>query len=259
MSGNAAMKILAIIAARGGSKGVKDKNIRILLGKPLIAYTIDQIIKWGKFEKFIVSTDSKRIADIAIRLGAEVPFTRPEELASDTAGKLDVLRHALREAERCYGIGFDAVLDLDATAPLRSVKDIENIVRIFTEKRPDCVFSVVEARRNPYFNVVEENKDGRAVICKQLPEEILRRQDAPEVFEMNASMYVYDRQFLLDRNNQLPYSRNALIYKMGEFSRFDVDSEIDLKIVEFLLKEGMVNEQLGDDRLAGEGGEPNGE
>ena len=93
------IKTLAIVAARGGPKGLKNKNIRDLLGKPLIAYTIEQIVNWGKFDKFIVSTDSKRIAEIARGYGVEVPFMRPAELATDKAGKLDVLRHAFIEAE----------------------------------------------------------------------------------------------------------------------------------------------------------------
>ena len=238
------MKILATIAARGGSKGVKNKNIRNLLGKPLIAYTIEQVIQWGKFGKFIVSTDSKEIADIAIRYGAEVPFIRPAELASDTAGKVDVLRHALIESEGYYNIKFDALLDLDATAFIRTTEDIENIVRIFKEKRPDCIFSVVKSHKNPYFNMVEEKEDGTVTVCKQFSNGIYRRQDTPKVYEMNASMYVYDRKFLLDANNKMPYSKKALIYEMGELSSFDIDSEIDFKFVEFLLKEGILNDEL---------------
>ena len=176
------MKILATIAARGNSKEARNKNIRNLLGKPLIAYTIQQVIEWGKFERFIVTTDSQDVADTAIRFGAEVPFIRPAELASDTAGKLDVLRHALIESERYYEVEFDALLDLDATAPIRTSQDIENIVRIFKERKPDCVFSVVKARRNPYFNMVEEKEDGAVEVCKQFSKEITRRQGAPRVY-----------------------------------------------------------------------------
>ncbi len=234
------MRILATVAARGGSKGVKNKNIRNLLGKPLIAYTIEQVVKWNKFDKFIVSTDSQEIADAARHYGAGVPFMRPIKLASDTAGKLDVLRHTLIEAEKYYGIKFDALLDLDATAPVRTVEDIENIVNIFKVKNPDCIFSVVKARRNPYFNIVEENEDGTVKVCKQFSKEICRRQDAPVVYEMNASMYVYDRRFLLDTSNKMPYSKKALIYEMEELSGFDIDSEIDFKFIEFLIKNDFV-------------------
>jgi len=235
------MKILATIAARGGSKGVKNKNIRPLAGKPLIVYTIEQVKKWGGFDGFIVSTDSAKIAEIAVRHGAETPFLRPPQLATDTAAKMDVLRHALTKAEEHYGVKFDALLDLDATAPVRTTEDIENAVKLFKEKRPDCVFSAVKARKNPYFNMVEEDDKGFAVLCKKVPQEkVSRRQDAPAVFDMNASIYVYDRDFLLDENNTMPYAKNALVSEMGELSAVDIDSETDFKFVEFLIKEGIV-------------------
>ncbi|MFH1305120.1 MAG: acylneuraminate cytidylyltransferase family protein [Candidatus Omnitrophota bacterium] len=235
------MKILATIAARGGSKGVKNKNIRPLVGKPLIVYTIEQVKKWGRFDGFIVSTDSPEIADVAVRHGAETPFLRPPQLATDTAGKMDVLRHALRKAEEHYGMKFDALLDLDATAPIRTVEDIENAVSLFRNKRPDCVFSAVKARKNPYFNMVEEDSNGFAVLCKEAPrQKVSRRQDAPAVFDMNASIYVYDRDFLLDENNMTPYAKNALISEMSGLSAVDIDTETDLKFIEFLIKEGIV-------------------
>jgi CMP-N,N'-diacetyllegionaminic acid synthase len=234
------MNILTVIAARKGSKGVRDKNIRILGDKPLIVHTIDQVLAWGGYEKFIVSTDSEDIAGIASKYGAEVPFMRPSELATDDCGKIDVLRHALLESEKVYNAEFDALLDLDVTSPLRTVEDISRIVEIFRLERPDCVFSVVEARKNPYFNMVELREDGTAVLSKQLSRETLRRQDSPEVYEMNASMYIYDRGFILDANNRMPYSKKALVYKMDEISRVDIDSELDFKYIEFLIKEGLV-------------------
>jgi CMP-N,N'-diacetyllegionaminic acid synthase len=234
------MKILVTVAARAGSKGVRKKNIRDLAGKPLILYTIEQVIQWGNFEKFIVSTDSKKIADIAVRGGAEVPFLRPAELATDDCGKADVLRHALIESEKHYGMTFDALLDLDATSPIRTVEDIENIVRLFKEKKPDCVFSVVRARKNPYFNMVEVGEDGLATLCKRPPRQIRNRQTAPKVYEMNASLYIYDRDFLSGRENAMPYSKRAMIYEMAESSAIDIDNEMDFRFIEFLLKEGKV-------------------
>lgn len=234
------MNILAVVAARGGSKGVKDKNIRNLLGKPLIAYTIEQVIRWAKFEKFIVSTDSEAIAKVARDYGAQVPFLRPAELATDTTIKMDALRHAFIQAERNYGARFDAMLDLDATSPIRTAEDIENIVRIFSLNKPDCVFSVVKARKNPYFNMVEKQNNGTVRPCKESGSGIARRQDAPLVYDMNASMYVYDRDFLLDTNNKMPYAKNSLVYEMGDLSRLDIDSEMDFQFIEFLVSKGMV-------------------
>lgn len=234
------IKILAVVAARVGSKGVKNKNIRDLLGKPLIAYTIEQVIKWGKYEKFIVSTDSEKIRQLAIKYGAESPFLRPAELATDTANKMDALRHAFSQAQKYYSQRFDALLDLDATSPVRKVEDIEKIVRLYKEKKPDCVFSVVRARRNPYFNLVEKQKDGTVKLSKKIPCAVTRRQDAPQVYEMNASLYVYDREFLMDAKNRMPYAKKSLVYEMGELSRIDIDREIDFKFIEFLIREGRV-------------------
>lgn len=234
------MKILATVLARGGSKGIPDKNIRPLAGKPLIAYTVDQMLRWGKFDKFIVSTDSEEIAEVSKALGADVPFRRPAELAGDSSGKLSALRHALTEAEKHYGTRFDAVLDLDVTAPVRTVEDIDNIVKLFVEKKADCVFSVIKARKNPYFNMVEEGSDGTVKVSKVPEEDVTSRQSAPEVYEMNASMYVYDRDFLLDPENNTPYARVAYAYEMSEPDATDIDSERDFKFLEFLIKEGAV-------------------
>lgn len=232
--------ILCAICARGGSKRIKGKNIRPLLGKPLIAYTIEQALRWGKAMHVIVSTDSEEIAGIAKRYGAETPFIRPVELAGDNVGKLDVLRHALSEAEAHYDARFDILLDLDATAPIRSVKDIDNIVKLFKGKKTDCVFSVVKARRNPYFNMVEKHRDGTVKVCKKAHSTVLTSQSAPSVYEMNASMYVYSRDFLLDPANKTPYSKTSYAYEMDEIAGVDIDSEIDFKFIEFLVKEGVV-------------------
>jgi len=234
------MKILATILARGGSKGIPDKNIRPLADRPLIGYTIDQALRWGKFEKLIVSTDSEKIAGISAAFGAEVPFTRPAELASDAAGKLDALRHALAESERHYGMKFDAVLDLDATAPVRTVEDIDNIMRLFVEKEADCVFSVVKARKNPYFNMVEERPDGTVGVCKTPPGEVMSRQSAPKVFELNASIYMYKRDFLMDPANKTPYAGEAYAYEMDEPDSIDIDSQRDFEFLEYLIKKGKV-------------------
>ena len=236
------MKLLAIIAARGGSKGVKNKNIRLLAGKPLIAYSIEQVQRWGGFTKFIVSTDSPEIADVSRRYGAEVPFLRPPEFATDTAGKMSVLRNALRMAETHYEMTFDAVLDVDATAPVRTVADIEAIVQLFQSKECDCVFSVVKAHRNPYFNMVELQPDGTVKLCKTQPFQVTSRQSAPVVYDMNASLYVYDRAFLLDtRNNSAPAAQKAYAYEMNELSRIDIDSELDILFIEFLVSKGIVS------------------
>ena len=234
------MKILAIAAARGGSKGVKNKNIRLLANEPLIAYTINQIKKWGKFEKFIVSTDSAAIADIARGLGVDVPFMRPPELATDTSGKIEALRHAFKSAEEYYNTKFDALIDLDATAPIRTLQDLDNCLDIFIKDKPDTIYSVVRAHKNPYFNMVEKNSDGHYVLSKSLGSNIKRRQDAPEVYSLNASIYLYKREFILNDKNDTCLTANSRIYIMDDIAGIDIDREVDFKFIEFLIKEGLV-------------------
>ncbi len=234
------MRLLVTVAARQGSQGVKGKNLRELAGKPLILHTIEQVRRWGRYERLVVSTDGEEIARVARAGGAEVPFLRPAELATDTCAKMPVLRHALIQSEQHFAACFDAVLDLDVTAPVRTVEAIDGIVSAFERQRPDCIFSVVRARKNPYFNMVEVTEDGLAHLCKTLLAGVTRRQDAPVVFEMNASMYVYDRAFLLDERHRSPLGGRAVVYEMPESSAFDIDTEMDLRFVEFLVKEGLV-------------------
>lgn len=230
------MKILVTIAARGGSKGVKNKNVRDLMGKPLIAHTIGQALKWGKAARVVVSTDSSEIAEAAKRWGAQVPFMRPAELSTDTAPKVPVIRHAWREAEKLYGERYDFVVDLDATAPLRRIADIEAALQAAAQKNSETLFSVVAAHKNPYFNMVELDERGFARLCKDLPAALSRRQDAPRVYELNASIYVYSRAFL-EGPSQTVLTAKSAVHVMDEFSGTDIDREIDFKFVEFILKE----------------------
>ena len=231
------MNILATICARAGSKRVKNKNIRNLADKPLITYTIVLAKKWNKVNKIICSTDSKDIAQIAKNNGIEVPFIRPKELAKDNTGKIDVIRHALKKSEEIYKEKFDLIVDLDVSSPIRTVNDLNECLKIFKDKKPDILFSVTKARRNPYFNMIELNKKGYAELCKTTKKTILRSQDAPKVYDLNASIYFYDRLFLLDSNNIHPlYSKKAAIYIMDDIAAFDIDTETDLKFIDFLIK-----------------------
>jgi N-acylneuraminate cytidylyltransferase/CMP-N,N'-diacetyllegionaminic acid synthase len=226
-------KILVTICARGGSKGVKNKNIRPLAGRPLIAHTIWHALNWGKAEDVIVSTDSREIAEVAKAAGASVPFLRPAELATDSAPKIPVIQHALRESGKAY----DFVLDLDPTAPLRKLADLDNVLRIHREKNALSTFSVVSAHKNPYFNMVELAENGFAHVSKTLAKGIARRQDAPKVYNMNASIYMYSVEYLETATGV--FSPRSAIYEMDELSAFDIDRELDFKLVEFFIREGL--------------------
>ena len=229
------MKILGTICARGGSKGVKNKNIKLLVGKPLIAYTVEYLKNWGKANSIICSTDSEKIAEIAKKYGAEVPFIRPKELASDHASKLDVLRHAVKFCEEKKNIKYDAIVDLDPTAPLRRKKYLEEAIDKFANKNVYNLYSVTKARKNPYFNMVEVDEKGYAHICKK--SNVVRRQDAKEVFEMNASIYIYNRDFLM--KTKTLHSDKTIIYEMPEIASVDIDKELDFMFIEFLLERGV--------------------
>ncbi len=231
------MNILCTICARGGSKGVPRKNIKELNGKPLIYYSINQALKWGKANKVVVSTDDEEIADIARYYGAEVPFLRPKELATDNAGKLDVIKHVVNYYEN-KGERFDIVVDLDPTSPLRSLNDLENALNLFLKNKPNNLYSVCEARKNPYFNMVELDEYNKSHISKKLDNDVLSRQTAPKVYEMNASIYIYNKNFLINTNTI--HSDNTIVYIMSKERSIDIDSEIDFYFVEFLLEKGIV-------------------
>ncbi|WP_348653129.1 acylneuraminate cytidylyltransferase family protein [uncultured Sulfurimonas sp.] len=227
--------ILCTICARGGSKGVKNKNIKELNGKPLIAYTIEQAKESKLFDHIVISTDSDDIAKVANEYGAEVFFKRSEEMASDTAGKLDVIRDAFMRSEVHYNKTFDYQIDLDATAPLRDVGDIINSFKQFKENNNDNLITAMPSRRSPYFNLVEQDKAGKIYLSKKLDSNIVRRQDAPKSYDMNASIYIWKREVILNENSL--FLEKTGLYVMPEERSIDIDTELDYKFVEFLMKE----------------------
>jgi len=225
---------LCTICARGGSKGVRHKNVRELAGKPMIAHTIEQALESGLFDHVVVSTDSDAIAEAARAYGAEVFFRRPAHLASDTAGKLDVIKDAFLRSEAHYGERFEALVDLDATSPLRDVEDILGAWRLFEEEGYDSVITATPSRRSPYFNMVETDEKGRVRLCKPLSSSVVRRQDAPPTYDMNASIYIWKREALL--GSDTVFLPNTGLFVMPEERSIDVDSELDFEFVEFLMR-----------------------
>jgi len=230
--------VLCTICARGGSKGVKNKNIKPINGKPLIAYTIEQAKKSGLFKHIVISTDSDDIAAIAKEYGAEVFFKRSAEMASDTAGKLDVIRDAFQRSEEHYNEKYDYLVDLDATAPLREVEDIVKSLEQFLNDDNDNLITAMPSRRSPYFNLVEVNEDGDVYLSKKVSDVVVRRQDAPKSYDMNASIYIWKRDIIL--NFDTLFLENTGLYVMPEERSIDVDTELDYKFVEFLMKENNV-------------------
>lgn len=227
--------VLCTICARGGSKGVPGKNIKPLHGLPLIAHTVLQAKASGLCDRIVVSTDSPEIGEVAQRHGAEFFFLRPQELASDTAGKLPVIQHALTAAEAHWKTTYDFLIDLDPTSPLRLVTDIQDAFHQMTQNGHSNLFSAAESRKSPYFNMVERDPDGRVGLSKALQTPVVRRQDAPKVYEMNASIYIWKRDILL--NNSTLFLPETGLYEMPAERSIDIDSPVDFKVVEVLMGE----------------------
>ncbi len=227
------MKRLCTVCARGGSKGVEGKNLRLLQGKPLLVWTLEQARDAGLFDFLAVSSDSEAILDAARSFGVDLALRRPDALSSDQAAKVPAIVHAVRTAEAAAGETFDVTVDLDATAPLRLPADIRGAVELLEARGVSSVITGSPARRSPYFNLVERQADGSVVRSKPLPQAIVRRQDAPVCFDMNASIYVWRRDALLDDPRVL--YPDTLLYEMPEERSHDIDTPLDFEIVEFLM------------------------
>lgn len=224
--------ILCIIPARGGSKGLPGKNTKILSGKPLIAYSILQARASRFIDRIIVSTDSRRIAAIARRYGAEVPFMRPSSLARDNSPTIPVLRHAVKTFSST-GYKPDIVLLLHVTTPLRNTADIDACIKLLDDTGAENVFSVTDARRNPYFNMVEI-RGGKVGLVKN--GDFGARQQAPEVYDMNSSIYAWETSSLMKLRPSC-FNPNTRIYKMPPERSVDIDGLLDFKIAEMLLSD----------------------
>jgi len=228
------MNRLAVICARGGSKGLKNKNLRMLAGKPLLAHSIAQANESGMFRAVAVSSDNAAILDTAREWGADYLVTRPAELASDTAAKIPAIRHCAAQAEAESGETFDVIVDLDATSPLRNLKDIRGAILRLEESDADNVVTAMPSRRSPYFNLVELDADGRVHLSKTLQTPVVRRQDAPKCYDLNASVFVWRRTTLF-ADHDILLGDNTLLYEMPEERSIDIDSEVDFQFVEFMM------------------------
>ena len=228
------MNYIALICARGGSKGLPDKNIRPLGGKPLISWSIDIAKKVDRISKVIVSTDSEGIVKIAKKYGAEVPFIRPIELAQDNSPEWLVWKHALEYLSKNKQMKIDALVIIPPTAPLRHVDDINNCLDEFEKGQVDIVITVSEAHRNPYFNMIVNNKDGYSSLVIQPESRITRRQDAPVVFDMTTVAYVVRPQFLKESSSI--FSGRVKSVCIPQDRAIDIDTLLDFKIAESLIK-----------------------
>lgn len=229
------MKRLCTICARGGSKGVPGKNVKLINGIPLIGHSIAQALASGLFDTIAVSSDSEQILAQAKAHGAHLLIERPPELATDSAAKLPVIRHAVETAERMRGYRFDTLVDLDATSPLRVADDIVQAVALLEHEGAGNVVTAMPARRSPYFNLIEVDAQGKVGLSKRLAVPVTRRQDAPQCYDMNASIYVWRRDVLFEAPGL--FDDHTRLYVMPEERSIDIDSELDLRVVEMLMAE----------------------
>ena len=230
--------LLIAICVRGGSKGIPGKNIISIAGRPLLAYTIDTAIRLKAALPDVhiaLSTDSAAIREVAAHHGLSTDYARPDYLATDTAGKMDVWRDLLAHEEARCGGRFDYFLDMDVTSPLRTTADILASFEILDENPAALnVYSVNHAARNPYFNMVEHT-DGRYRLVKENGGRYLTRQSAPPVYDLNASFYLFHRAFF-DEQVTSPINDRGLVYVMPHMC-FDLDHPVDFEFMSFLLEQ----------------------
>ncbi len=230
---NSQAEILIIIPARGGSKGIPRKNIKLLNGKPLIAYTIEGALESKFRARVIVSTEDEEIKEVSIKYGAEVPFLRPEELSRDTTPGMEPILHAIDYLQESEGYKPDYVMCLQCTSPLRTSLHIDEAVQALLTGGADSIVSVCESEVSPYWmKSIEDNKLVNYI--KELPV-LTRRQDLPKIFRLNGAIYAAKREVV--QNNKSWYTENTLPYVMDRISSVDIDDMLDFMFAELLLKE----------------------
>jgi N-acylneuraminate cytidylyltransferase len=227
--------IVGFVFARGGSKGLPKKNIRPLAGKPLLAHSIEIARRSQFIERIFVSTDSPEIAAIGCAWGAEVPFIRPAELASDTAPEWLAWRHGIREVEQRFGRRVDILVSLPTTAPLRTVEDVDGAIERMLSTSADIVITVTESVRSPFFNMVLLDESQRARLVLPSAKPFVRRQDAPRTYDITPVAYVVRRDYLFSADSI--FAGNVQAVTVPNDRALDIDTELDFQIAEHLARQ----------------------
>lgn len=226
------IKPICFIGARGGSKGVPNKNIRKLGTKPLIAHTIESALKSNLFSKIIVSTENEKIAKIAKRYGATVPFLRPKKFATDNASFNDVLLHGINQLKLLKLVP-EIIVIRDCTVPFISNKAMKDSIALLRREKCNTVCSVYPQHHNPYFNMVEEKKSGFLKFSKKLPYKLKNRQEAPIVFQLNGLFVINVKQFLKHKTIFMP---KTLPYQIPPEMGLMIDTEFEFQIADMIAK-----------------------
>lgn len=228
------MSIVAFIFARGGSKGLPGKNILNFAGKPLIVWAIEQAKSISRIDKVIVSTDSEEIAEIALKAGAEVPYIRPKDLASDNAPEWMAWRHALNNYKNSEGAYPRVMLSLPVTSPLRSLTDIENCLDIYETAKADAVIGITDAHRNPYFNMVVKDKNQELNLVMSSDRAISRRQDADRIYDLTTVAYAIRPDFIFACESL--FEGVVKSFEVPQERAIDIDTAFDFKVAELIFK-----------------------
>ncbi len=226
--------VVAVIPARGGSKGVPRKNVRPLAGKPLIAYSIETALSSTLINRVVVSTDDSEIATISRQFGAEVPFMRPAELAQDSSPEWLTWQHAIQTLTTAENKSqLDVFVCISPTSPLRTVEDVDACIQVLTESKADIVITVKQADRNPHFNMVVLDPNGYAQLAIQPDQTIYRRQDVPPVYDMTTVAYAAQPEFVLKANSI--FEGKVKTVEVPTERALDIDTELDFRFAEFFL------------------------
>lgn len=225
-------KFLGIIPARGGSKGIKLKNIVDLAGKPLIAYSIECGLKSKYIDDVVVTTDSEKIAEVAREYGAQVPFLRPEELAQDTTTTAATVAHALKQLKE-LGKEYDDMVLLQPTQPLRTAEDVDGAIELYMEKGREPLISVSPVGEHPIL-MRSINSDGKLVNILETDKDT-RRQDMPTFYKINGCIYINETKGFSETST---YSKFDIPYVMEQSHSVDIDEPMDLMVAEYYLKKG---------------------
>lgn len=227
------MKRIAVICARKGSKGVPGKNLRLMGDVPMIVHTIRQAQDCGILDAIAVSSDSQEILAVSKQYGVPHLVERPSELATDEASKVPAIRHCVAQVEETLG-QFDYIADLDCTAPFRLPNDIVAAFKLIEESRASTLISGTRARKLPYFNIVELTPAGHVRISKETPTPLVRRQDSPICYDMNASIHIWRRETLFTSDAR--FQEDTVLYEMPFERSIDIDTEIEFEINELLMR-----------------------
>lgn len=227
------MRILAVIPARAGSKGIPNKNIALLNGNPLISYSINEALKIKNFKRVFISTDSQEIADLCLSLGIDVPFLRSKELGGDSVKTIDVILDVLKNLENNFGESYDYVCLLQPTSPLRKAFDIQQCIKLIKKKSPESVVSL-SLIDEPHPLKMKKIVDGLIKPYHKMADSSVPRQELPKVYELNGAVYITKTETL--RKEKSFFGHKSIPYLMPKERSININNPFDLKLAEMILR-----------------------